>query len=223
MFRGDHAELTRVIGRARAAARELGHPRVGSEHVLLAIAGRGMLVGVDAAGVREKVRLAAPLGAGVAADREVLAALGGDLDGILERLGPGGIDRSTRRERRPGAERARRRCAAMVPPLGLDVQAVYEASLRLALARRERWHRPEHLAMALVALDPGARWVLGDEADAVLAGLARAYPPPRRNRVLRFERRLGRNRRGERLVRDYQRTSGRTPSSGQALGALIAG
>jgi hypothetical protein len=226
MFRGDHPELTRVMGQAEAAARGLGHPRVGSEHLLLALAGRGMLLGVTACGVREAAQLAAPLGAGVAADREALVPLGVDLDELLDRLGPEGVDRPVRWERRPGAERARRRCARMVPPLGLDVQAAYEASLRLALARRERWHRPEHLAMALVALDPGAGWVLravGAEAAAVLAELARAFPPPRRNRVLRVERRIGRRARGGRLVRDYQRTTGRTALSGRSVIALIAG
>jgi len=226
MFRGDHPELTRVMGQAKAAARGLGHPRVGSEHLLLALAGHGMLSGVTAEGVREAVQLAAPLGAGIAADREALAPLGVDLDGLLDRLGPEGVDRPVRWERRPGAEQARRRCARMVPPLGLDVQAAYGASLRLALARRERWHRPEHLAMALVALDPGAGWVLravGVEASAVLAELARAFPPPRRNRALRVERRIGRQARGGRLVRDYQRTTGRAASSGRSVVALIAG
>jgi hypothetical protein len=112
----------------------------------------------------------------------------------------------------------------MVPPLGLDAQAVYEASLRLALARRERWHRPEHLAMVLVALDPGAGWILrevGVSADELLAELERACPPPRRNRVVRVERRLGRRVRGRRLVRGYRRTTGRAAPSG--AGALIAG
>ncbi|HEY0535894.1 MAG TPA: hypothetical protein VGD29_30270 [Actinoplanes sp.] len=47
--------------------------------------------------------------------------------------------------------------------------------------------------------------------------------PPRRNRVLRVERRIGRLARGERLERDYQRTTGRTPSSGRSVVALIAG
>ena len=48
----------------------------------------------------------------------------------------------------------------MRPPLGLDAQAIWAASLRLALARRERRHRPDHLALALVTLDPAAAWIL---------------------------------------------------------------
>ena len=65
----------------------------------------------------------------------------------------------------------------MSPPLGLDAQAVYEASLRLALARREREHRPEHLALALVTLDPGAAWVLAPQASI----LRPCSPPWRRH------------------------------------------
>lgn len=38
--------------------------------------------------------------------------------------------------------------------LGLDFQCAWEASPRLALARREQHQRPEHLALMLVALDP---------------------------------------------------------------------
>ncbi|MEV6849262.1 Clp protease N-terminal domain-containing protein [Actinoplanes sp. NPDC051411] len=198
MFRGDHPALTRGMGQARVVAGGLGHPRVGSEHLLLALAAEGMLPGVTAYGVREAAQLAAPLGAGIAADREALAPLGVDLDALLDRLGAQGVDRPVRPERRPGAQRAQRRCARTVPALGLDAQAAYDVSLRLALARRERWHRPEHLAMALVALDPGAGWVLravGAEAGMVLAEPARAFPP-RRNRVLRAERRIGRQARG---------------------------
>ena len=75
-----------------------------------------------------------------------------------------------------GAARARRRCARLRPPIGLDAQAVYAASLRLALARWERHHRPEHLALTLVALDPGAHWVLhaaGVDTAVLLGDLLR--------------------------------------------------
>jgi hypothetical protein len=124
-----------------------------------------------------------------------------------------------------GAAEARRRCAALTPPLGLDAQAAYEASLRLALARRERDHRPEHLALVLVAVDPGAAWVLsaaGIDRRALLADLADAFPPPRRNPLLRAERRLGRRSRHHDVVRRYEHTTGRTAVSAAALAALIA-
>lgn len=235
MFRGDHPDLRRVVGRAVAMANALHHPRTGSEHLLLALSAADGRVGavlgrlgVTGTAVREAVCQAAPLGAGAAADRVTLAPLGIDLDPILARLSPAVLDRPPARE--PllpfGGARARRSCARMSPPLGLDAQAAYEASLRLALARRDREHRPEHLALSLVALDPGAGWVLsavGVDARAVLAELASAFPPPRRNPLLRAERLIGRRHRRHDLIRRYQRTTGRAVTSGAAFGTLIAG
>ncbi|NUT49088.1 MAG: peptidase, partial [Saccharothrix sp.] len=34
MFRGDHPDLNRALGRALALALDLNHPRTGSEHLL---------------------------------------------------------------------------------------------------------------------------------------------------------------------------------------------
>jgi ATP-dependent Clp protease ATP-binding subunit ClpA len=235
MFRGDHPDLRHVVHQAVATAHELGHPRTGSEHVLLALSAAGGAVtaalgrhGATEAAVQEAVRQAAPLGAGAAADREALAPLGIDVDRFFSRLGPAVLDRPTTHE--PllpfGAAEARRRCARMEPPLGLDARAAYEASLRLALARRDREHRPEHLALSLVALDPGAAWVLsaaGTDTPALLADLANAFPPPMRNMLLRAERRIGRRSRHQDLVRRYQRTTGRTVTSAHTVVTLIAG
>jgi hypothetical protein len=219
MFQGDHPAVGRAMLRAYRLAQELGHPRVGSEHLLLALT-EGPLTGLG--GIEQVVRRAAPDGAGVAADREALAVLGVDLGPL-----PGALaDRPPAKE--PvfplGAGKARRRCARAKPPIGLDVQAAYAASLRLALARREREHRVEHLALALVALDPGADWVVraaGADRDELLARLAAAFPPPRRNRLLRAERRMGcRSRCGD-IVRRYQHTTGRTAVAPSALAALV--
>ncbi|SED17544.1 Clp amino terminal domain-containing protein, pathogenicity island component [Amycolatopsis tolypomycina] len=219
MFQGDHPAVGQVMRRACRLAHELGHPRVGSEHLLLALT-EGPLSGLG--GIEQAVCRAAPDGAGVAADREALAALGVDL-GTL----PGALaDRPPAKE--PlfplGVGKARRRCARAVPPVGLDVQAVYAASLRLALARRERRHRVEHLALALVALDPGAEWVMrttGVDRGELLSRLAAAFPPPRRNRLLRAERRVGRRSRCGDIVRRYQHTTGRTAVAPSALAALV--
>ncbi len=219
MFQGDDPAVGRVFRRAGELAREFGHPRVGSEHLLLALT-EGPLSELE--GVERIVRQAAPDGAGAAADREALAALGVDL-GTL----PGALaDRPPAKE--PvfplGAGKARRRCAGAAPPIGLDVQAAYAASLRLALARRERRHRVEHVALALVALDPGADWVMravGADRRELLAHLATAYPPPRRNRLLQAERRVGCRSRCRDIVRRYQHTTGRTPIAPAALAALV--
>ncbi len=217
MFRAD-PETLRTVDRALELARDLGHPRTGSEHLLLALTS---LVGHESA-IREAVQKAAPHGAGAAADREALATLGIDLDQLLSGIR---LDQPPAKE--PffplGAAKARERCARLSPPLGLDAQAAYEASLRFALARRERTHRPEHLALILVTLDPGVAWTL-DTANvnrlALAHHLARTFPPPRRNPLLRLERRLGSTIRHRDLTTRYQRTTGRTPVS--SVAAFIA-
>lgn len=231
MFRGDSAELRDVLRRALGSARDLGQPRAGSEHLLLALAldGRPADIlaghGATAAKVRDAVAAAGPAGAGAEADRELLAVLGPGLDGLVDAAA---LDRPAGPE--PvlplGASRSRRNCARLSPPLGLDAQAVWAASLRLALARRDRQHRPEHLALALVTLDPGADWILrrtGASRPALAAGLAAAFPPPARHRLLRADRRLGRRARARDLVRRYQRTTGRTVTDGLAMTGLIGG
>jgi len=90
MFRGDDPELSRTIGRAWATARDLGHPRVGTEHLLLALATGGGAVadllgahGVTADAIREAARAAGPGGAAAAADREILAPLGVKVNDVL--------------------------------------------------------------------------------------------------------------------------------------------
>ncbi|WP_158841980.1 Clp protease N-terminal domain-containing protein [Saccharothrix deserti] len=233
MFQGDHPDLNRTIGRALKLALDLGHPRTGSEHLLAALSDAPAPLnavlhrhGATASAIRDAAHLAAPLGAGGAADRAVLAPLGVDLDRLLG--GTPALDRPAGRE--PllplGAAKARRHCANLRPPLGLDAQAAYAASLRLALARRERNHRPEHLALALTALDPGVAWVLKTaniDRKALLADLAATFPPPRRNPLLTVERHLGHRARHRDLVRRYQRTTGREVVSASALPALIVG
>jgi hypothetical protein len=235
MFRGDHPALGRVLSRALTLARDLGHPRTGSEHLLLALTTTNGIIatvlaehGATARAVRQAVDLAAPAGAGAAADRDTLAPLGIDIDRLLSVSWTALLDRPPMRE--PllpfGTAKAWRRCARMSPPLGLDAQAAYEASLRLALARREREHRPEHLTLALVTLDPGVAWVLdaaGVDPQPLRAALAAAFPPPRRNPLLRAERRFGLRMRHHDIVRRYQHTTGRTATAGCAVAVLITG
>lgn len=234
MFGGDDLGLVQTMHRALGSARALGHLRVGSEHLLLALAASDSVVseilagrGATARALREAVCTAAPRGAGVAADRVVLAVLGNDLDRLLDL--PGTAVEGRRGAREPllpvGAGRARWRCARLTPPLGIDAQASYEASLRLALARRERQHRREHLALVLVGLDPGVDWLLrhiGLDAKGLLADLSGAFPPPQRNPLLGIERRLGHRFRSRDLVRRYERTTGRRVLRGAALPGLVS-
>jgi Clp amino terminal domain, pathogenicity island component len=231
MFRGESPELRDVLRRALGCARDLGQPRAGSEHLLLALTLDGRTadllarLGATTARLRDAVAAAGPAGAGAAADRELLAVLGPGLDGLVS-AAP--LDRPAGRV--PflplGAGRSRRRCARMRPPLGLDAQAVWAVSLRLALARRDAQHRPEHLALALVTLDPGAAWILRRaevSRPALAAGLAAAFPPPSGRLLLRADRRLGRRARARDLVRRYQRMTGRTVTDSPAITALISG
>ena len=182
MFRGDHPGLGRALHSGLAAARELGQPRAGSEHLLLGLSISASQVsavlaghGATTAAIGAAVREAAPLGAGAAADRDLLAPLGIDLAEILSGVSPVTLDRVAGRE--PvfplGAAQARWRCARLSPPLGLDAQAAYAASLRLALARKEREHRAEHLALCLVALDPGVSWLLREHWRAQVSAAGR--------------------------------------------------
>jgi|HubBroStandDraft_2_1064218.scaffolds.fasta_scaffold30696_3 hypothetical protein len=235
MFGGADAELSRIMAYASRSARELGHPRVGSEHLLLGLAlSRGAVAGIltwhgaTSSAIRGATCAAAPAGAGAAADRGILAVLGIDLDPVLDQSGPAVLDRPVG----PvpvfplGASRARARCARMSPPLGADAQAAWEAALRLALARHERRHGSEHLALALVTLDPGASWVLtetGADRKAVLASLIAAFPRPAGHPLLRTARRLGHRSRHRDIVRRYQRLTGRIATDGAAVAQLIAG
>ena len=235
MFHGDDPALTAVVRQARVGARGLGRSRVGSEDLLLALTRGGERIaeilarhGATATAVLSAANTTAPRGAGAAADRALLGTLGVDLDRLVPDPAAAPWDRPVGRA--PffplGSSAARRRCARMNPPLGLDAQAAYEASLRLALARREREHRPEHLALVLVTLDPGVDWLLtalGTDRRALVEELAAAFPAPARTRVQRVERHLGSRRRHRDLVRRYQNLTGRTALDGAAFVKLING
>lgn len=96
----------------------------------------------------------------------------------------------------------------------------------VALARKEREHRAEHLALALAALDPGVGWLLrvsGVPRSALLADLAATFPPPERGRLLAADRRLGLRHRRSDLIRRYQRSTGRPVTNPAAVATLITG
>lgn len=222
MFEGDTAALTSVLDRAAASARRLGHLRVGVEHLLIGLAEADDPVaelltrhGATRWALEDAAIFAAPLGAGAAADRQCLGALGIDVAGLDD------IGAARWMDRRVGrlpifpldARRSHQVCAQMNPPLGLDVQAAYEASLRLALARRDDRHRPEHLAMALVSLDSGVDWVLtrlGADRGCLLQDLEHTFPAPRHPLLHPADVSVLRSTRQRDIVRRYQRTTGRS-------------
>jgi len=227
MFHGDDPAVGRVLRRAGEVAARLGHPRVGSGHLMVSMAYPDSVTaevlerhGITAPALVNVVRAAGPDGVGVKADQVVLAELGVS---IASATIAAAAERPVGRE--PlfplGARQARDRAlAAMTTPLGADVWAGYEASLRLALARRERSHYPGHLLLTLMCLDPGVAWML-DELDvdrrALLNDLAATLPTPRRRP------RMGHRRRRREIVRRYQHRTGRPVVDGPALTSLIDG
>ena len=229
MFGGDLAEVGETLGDACGTARSLGSRWVGSEHLLLALSRRNDDLGglLRAAGVtpgRIEGVLARPgiQPAAIEAERAALAVLGVELDEVRRRaesgLGAGVLDpRPGRPPLLPfGGRRAREWAARHRPPIGPDVQAIYEASLRLALARRETHHRIEHLALSMLTLDRGTAWLLdqvGADREALETAVHRRFPLPVRNGVLRLDRRLGWGSRRRDIARRFATTSG-TPALG---------
>jgi hypothetical protein len=61
------------------------------------------------------------------------------------------------------------------------------------------------------------------DIQALLGDLAAAFPPPRRNLLLRAERRFGQQSRRHDLVRRYQHTTGRIATASSTIAALING
>jgi Clp amino terminal domain, pathogenicity island component len=235
MFQGDSPDLKGVLILAPSIARELRDDYVGSEHLLAAVARqRGQVAEIlaehraDVGAIRRILRdHRPPGGATAAADQELLSALGIEISPLL----PSSVSNSTtalhsHRWFPIGEPSARRRLAAIRPTFGVDAQAAYAASLRLALARREREHRVEHLALTLLTLDPGARWVLaslGTDYGRLLDELACAFPPPRRPSVVRGDRRVGRSRRLGAIKRRHQDLSGHINIVDDVLARLITG
>jgi len=133
-----------VVAQAHEEAAALGHGRVDSEHLLLAVAAAGALpasLGIDQAGLRAAVE-AAPAGL----DAQALATIGIDMDNVRrsveQSFGPdalaarGGARRKGHVSFGPGAKRA------------------LEQSLREAVALRDRSIGPEHILLGLTS-DPG--------------------------------------------------------------------
>ena len=121
MFRGDDPSLRAVMACASVAARNLGHPRVDSEHLPLALAQADGAIafvlarhGAKAYALREAVQAAGPQGAGMAADHDALAPLGVRLAATLSPteqpvgrspLFPLGAERAAARRGRPPCRR----------------------------------------------------------------------------------------------------------------------
>ena len=173
MFERFTAAARSVVERAQEEAAGLGHDGIGSEHLLLGIAGAGggilASLGVDAATLRAIV--AEPRGGKL--DAAALAAIGIDLDAVRrsaeEAFGPGALAgrRRCRRGRRPGHV-----------PFSPRAKKALELALREALALGDRHIGPEHILLGLARTgESGAAAALrrcGTTPEAVRAAVLAA-------------------------------------------------
>jgi hypothetical protein len=201
-------EARQLVQRATAEARRLAHRRIGSEHLLLALvaaeaptAALFRAAGATPERVEAALHRLAGEPVGIDADRDVLAAIGIDLDEVRARVeaafGVGALDRGA--ARRPllflGRRRAAWLCEQVRPPVARDAQAVLASSLRVSLARGERHVGLEHVGLALLA-HPGDGVAtvldrLGVGGDALAVAIVDRYPPRRAPRRVRGGRPRG--------------------------------
>ena len=163
-----------AVKQAQTEARELGHPRIGTEHLLLALLadGQGSIAvllrgaGVDHAGVRAELtrRVGAcnsvspePLADTDQADAAALRAIGIDIEAVRraieENFGPEALQLPP-----PEAPRRRgflRRSSGSAParrhiPFSGRAKKSIELSLREAIHLKHTFIAPEHLLLGLV-------------------------------------------------------------------------
>jgi ATP-dependent Clp protease ATP-binding subunit ClpA len=168
MFERFSASARHVVKGAQAQARQLGHPYIGTEHLLLALLEPEAAVahavlreaGMNADKVREEIdRLIGPT-PGVLTDEDsaALRTIGIDLRAVLDRLeqslGPDALTRPLcpppRRgllSRRLGSRSASTRSG---PRFGPRAKKALELSLREALALRHSYIGAEHILLGLL-------------------------------------------------------------------------
>ena len=159
---------------AQEEAAELGHDRIGTEHLLLGVAAAGddgilASLGVERAALRATVANER----GGELDAAALATIGIDLDAVR---------RSVEESFGPGALAGRRRCRRGGHPghvpFSPRAKRALERSLREALAQGERHIGPEHILLGLASDgECGAARVLrrcGTSPDAVRAAVLAA-------------------------------------------------
>ncbi len=169
MFERFTTEARQVVVDSRTHAARLGHFRIGSEHLLLAVASSPTPAG---AVIRSLGVTPAALDGGLARllatpngtlDRDALAAIGIDLDTVVERIenafGPGALTQARIQPHRSRWRRRRRSCQDRLPSGQMQftpgAKKCLELSLRQALALRQGHIGVEHIALALASLDEG--------------------------------------------------------------------
>jgi ATP-dependent Clp protease ATP-binding subunit ClpA len=169
-----------VVGRARREARDLRHPYIGTEHLLLALVSEeggvayGVLhqAGLDAARVRADIErlVAKPAKILTDDDAAALRTIGIDLDAVLARIeesfGPDAPH--------PPASRRRRWWLVDGTRFSQRARKVLELALREAVRLHDNVIGTEHLLLGLVREGNGLAAKILTDAGLDLADLRRA-------------------------------------------------
>jgi ATP-dependent Clp protease ATP-binding subunit ClpA len=148
------AKARSVVTLAQQEARELGHPNIGTRHILLAILGEPDTAGARALGalgidgneVRDEIRRSNRERSTFSEeDADALRSVGVDLDEVRRRVeeafGPGALERSTSGGRGVGVSHI---------PLTARSKKTLELALREAIHLGHRYIGTEHLVLGLV-------------------------------------------------------------------------
>ncbi len=159
----DHARA--VVVDAQDHARRLGHHHIGSEHLLLAIAGSdadaGELFrarGISPGDVEAAMRRLLDAGPIESLDRDALASIGIDVDLVSDRLqaafGPDAVRPASRRRRRWRRRPETGEIRGHIP-FTAQAKACLAGSLREAERLHDHYLGVEHVALALTSQTSG--------------------------------------------------------------------
>lgn len=180
MFERFTSAARKAVVQAQVEARQLSHPVIGSEHLLLGVldepdglGGRALRrLGVNPAGVRASIVEIVGRGCGHDLDADALRSIGIDLDAVRKQVegafGPGALDRPRGRCRR-----GRRRG---YPPFTPRAKKVLELALREAIYRKDGYVGTEHVLLGTLREGRGLAALIlaraGIDRVAVEAALA---------------------------------------------------
>lgn len=183
MFERFTAPARGVVVQAQEESRALGHPFIGTEHLLLGLltdeAGVGGTVlrshGLTAAEIRESVQKAVGQCASPPLDADALGSIGIDLDQVRRKaekaFGPGALSRGRSRKGKGSAGHI---------PFTARAKKTLELSLREAVHRRDGFIGTEHLLLALLREGEGLAALLLGERHLDRATAERAVERLRR-------------------------------------------
>jgi ATP-dependent Clp protease ATP-binding subunit ClpA len=195
MFERFTGEARQIVIGAQAEARQLGHPVIGTEHVLLSmLTSEGTVAdllradGIDAAAVRTEItqRVDPHPGGPTAADRDAedaaaLRAIGIDLEAVRaaieENFGAGSLHLPRPAPKKRGLL-GRFYAAGGHTPFSARAKKVLELSLREAVRLKQKFIAPEHIMLGLLREGNGlAALILADhqvDLDRLRTGLTTA-------------------------------------------------